>query len=306
MLSFQNSYFEEEWREGFFVESKMKHAWAAELEVLDEIRRICEKHGLQYFATRGTLLGAIRHKGYIPWDDDVDIGMKRKDFQRFLEVAEKELPSQWVLVHVRKNKEWDQPFARLINGRKIDYTKEHLEQFHGCPYVVGVDIFPFDNLPKDDDEAVVIYSLMKILYGAIVDLQHKRADEAEEKIKEIESLMKVEVDRRRNIINQLFCLIDQISNMYTEEEASQLVQWHVWAYWDVKRTYEKEWYNGMIWMPFENTEVPVPVRYDEALRVMFGENYMMPIRGKAGHDYPFYKEQDKAWEEEQERRKGKS
>ena len=86
-----------EYREGFFVEEKMKRAWAAEMEVLKEIDRICNAHGIQYFADSGTLLGAVRHKGFIPWDDDIDIAMKREDYQKFLAVAPKELPERWRL-----------------------------------------------------------------------------------------------------------------------------------------------------------------------------------------------------------------
>ena len=65
----------------------MKRAWAAQLEVLQRIDEVCGKYNIEYFANWGTLLGAIRHKGYIPWDDDLDIGMKRMDYERFLKIA---------------------------------------------------------------------------------------------------------------------------------------------------------------------------------------------------------------------------
>lgn len=70
----------------------MKRAWAAELEVLSEIDKICKKHNIQYFADWGTLLAAVRHEGFIPWDDDLDITMKREDYHRFMEIAQTELP----------------------------------------------------------------------------------------------------------------------------------------------------------------------------------------------------------------------
>ena len=78
-------YYQGETRDGFYIEPMMKCAWAAHLEVLRKIDIICRENDIRYFADWGTLLGAIRHKGYIPWDDDLDICMLRPDLERFLE-----------------------------------------------------------------------------------------------------------------------------------------------------------------------------------------------------------------------------
>lgn len=83
-LIFPDEYFKTEVRDGFAVNELMKRTLAAQLEVLNKIIGICEKYGLAYYAYWGTLLGAVRHKGYIPWDDDLDIAMKREDYIRFL------------------------------------------------------------------------------------------------------------------------------------------------------------------------------------------------------------------------------
>ena len=91
-IKFDNSFFLAEKRDGFEIMGLMKRAWAAQLEVLWEIDRICKKYGLTWFADGGTLLGAIRHKGFIPWDDDIDITMKRHDYNILLSVLERELP----------------------------------------------------------------------------------------------------------------------------------------------------------------------------------------------------------------------
>ena len=72
-MEFPDSYFEDEVREGFYIPSLMKRAWAAQMEVLEIVGEICEKHHIRYFAEWGTLLGAVRHGGRIPWDDDIDI-----------------------------------------------------------------------------------------------------------------------------------------------------------------------------------------------------------------------------------------
>ena len=84
MLEFQEGFFEPEIREGFFVDSTMKTVWAAELEVLQTIAEICAKYNLTWYAGFGTMLGAIRHEGYIPWDDDLDIMMMRDDYMKLI------------------------------------------------------------------------------------------------------------------------------------------------------------------------------------------------------------------------------
>ena len=146
-------YYPGEWREGFYVESKMRCAWAAEIEVLLEIDRICKKYGLTWYASHGTLLGAVRHKGFVPWDDDLDITMKRPDYMRFLEVAQDELPEEWILLHsTGKKVEWEQPIARVVNADTYSLKFDRMKRFHGCPYIVGVDIFPLDYFPSDPDE----------------------------------------------------------------------------------------------------------------------------------------------------------
>ena len=86
MAEFPESYFKGEEKEGFYVEEMMKRAWAAQIEVLELIDRICKEYEIPYFADWGTLLGTIRHKGFIPWDDDIDIVMKRDDYNRFLRI----------------------------------------------------------------------------------------------------------------------------------------------------------------------------------------------------------------------------
>ena len=86
-MYFDDKYFKTEEIDGFVVDSMMKRALAAEMEIMQEIDRICKENDLQYYAAWGTLLGTIRHKGFIPWDDDMDIGMTWNNYQRFLKLA---------------------------------------------------------------------------------------------------------------------------------------------------------------------------------------------------------------------------
>ena len=126
--NFSDNFFQDETREGFLVEAEMKHAWAAELEVLVQIDKICAENGIMYYADSGTLLGAVRHKGFIPWDDDMDICMMRKDYIKFLSVASKGLPSSMKLLSIESSADWDEAFVRVVNDTKVDFTEGHLDR----------------------------------------------------------------------------------------------------------------------------------------------------------------------------------
>lgn len=81
-MEFASNFFEKEVREGFEVPEMMKRAWAAQMEVLQVVADVCDKNGIQYFADWGTLLGAVRHKGFIPWGDDIDICLRREEYNK--------------------------------------------------------------------------------------------------------------------------------------------------------------------------------------------------------------------------------
>ena len=126
MLTFSQNYFNAETKDGFFIDARMKHAWAAQLEVLEEIRRVCDILNIRFFADWGTLLGAVRHKGFIPWDDDLDIGMLRNDYMRFLELAPPLLSEYFELKSLYNDPGHDNVKARIITGRHMNFSKDSM------------------------------------------------------------------------------------------------------------------------------------------------------------------------------------
>ena len=130
------------------------------VEILKVVHAICEKHGLKYFLDAGTLLGAVRHKGFIPWDDDMDIGMLREDYEKFLEIAKKELPDSLFLQTFETDDKYDiyqVPCKIRYNGTILieKGIAENSEMHNG----VYIDVFPYDSLPKKDS----VYKLQRTL-----------------------------------------------------------------------------------------------------------------------------------------------
>ena len=113
------------------------------LESLKDIHNICEKNGLKYFLVGGTALGAVRHGGYIPWDEDVDVAMPRKDYDKFCEIALKELSNKYFLQNINTDKKYDLNFLKL--RRK---GTKYIEIFETEPEKAGlfIDIYPLENV----------------------------------------------------------------------------------------------------------------------------------------------------------------
>ncbi len=287
-LVFSEDFFKGEIKEGFYVEEMMKRAWAAELEILYIIDDICQRHNITYFADWGTLLGAIRHKGFIPWDDDIDITMKREDHNRFIEIAKKELPERFVLLGPQTNGGGYKLGTLVGNTMHYITDKEYLDRFHGFPLGAGVDTFPLDGIPDCAEEREFVENAILILStmcGEEINNEKGYWDE----VAKIEQLLNVTFDRDKDISLQMIQMADKIAGLYGTEECDYITAYATYLP-DRKWFFKKEWYSEVVYMPFENMMIPVPKEYDKILKVMYGD-YMTPVRGTQDHDYPFYKEQ---------------
>ena len=122
-----------------------------ELSILEDIDRICRECGITYFLDSGTLLGAVRHGGFIPWDDDIDIGMMRSDYDRFLSVAAEALGDRYVVSSCELRKDHAAMFAKVWLRDTIFSTNETVEA--GVPQGIFVDVFPYDAVCADPASA---------------------------------------------------------------------------------------------------------------------------------------------------------
>ena len=126
----------------------LKRVQKTELIILKDFVELCDKNNLIYFGIAGTAIGAIRHGGFIPWDDDIDVAMPRKDFDKFIEIAKKEYSDKYTIMNGDENENYPLLTTRwMMNG--TEFVEEPLKDID-CPLGIFLDIYPLDKIPDDE------------------------------------------------------------------------------------------------------------------------------------------------------------
>lgn len=132
------------------TESQLLELKKIELDMLDELVRICDKYHIRYFLSGGSCLGAVRHSGFIPWDDDIDVGMLREDYNKFAELCKTELNRQYVFQDMNSEPNCGLVFGKIRKKNTI-YSEEYSAHIH-MSQGVWIDIFPYDKIPNEPDK----------------------------------------------------------------------------------------------------------------------------------------------------------
>lgn len=127
-----------------------------QLEIAQEIRRVCEENGIDYYLTAGTCLGAVRHKGFIPWDDDLDIGMLRAEYEKFCRIAPEKLSPKYCFQNWHTDAGFALPFGKV---RKKGTIYQEAKAVEGGNNGIFVDIIVYDNAPADGKEKIHLFKL---------------------------------------------------------------------------------------------------------------------------------------------------
>lgn len=148
------------------TQDELRKVQLLELQILKEIKRICTKYNIHYFLTGGTLIGAIRHKGFIPWDDDIDIAMLREDYDRFIEIAPKELDEKYSLICMQLNNDIGFYFAKVVLKGTKYRTKQQPTGNEKFGFLV--DILPYDTIYDNKIFAALYFwklNFFEVLYS---------------------------------------------------------------------------------------------------------------------------------------------
>lgn len=294
-MSVQESFLLDEVRCGFFVPAAIKQAWAAQLEVLMEIDRVCKLHDIEYFADWGTLLGAVRHGGFIPWDDDLDIVMKREDYQKFMEVARFDMEEGFDVQTFRNQKDFWLFMGKVVGKNRFCFEKEHLRRFHNFPYIACVDIFVLDYVHKDPIKEEKRKKICKYILGiadGIVEGQFS-GEEKRWHFRNLEEMTGQHFEQMDDPVEMGRYLYAEAEKRFAEvpaQEADCLVQMFPWGLKENANYYPKEYYQNAVKVPFECMEIPVSPVYDKMLRMRYGE-YWRPSKDAGAHNYPFFEGQ---------------
>lgn len=238
-----------------------------ELEMLVEVDRICRKHNIVYQADGGTLLGAVRHQGFIPWDDDVDVRMLRKDYDRFCEVCKEELDSDKYFLQTHKTDSgyrWG--YARIL--KKGTYFARQNQEMLTMQRGIFVDVFPCDGMPENRISKSIYNSICfwgrKILYSPVGAVHEKN------KLKRFGYKL-----LRKLPATVGFSLFDYLIEKYRDKE-TKLVRTLGWNGKEENKGFLREWFYESCELPFETIQIKAPVDYDGFLTFMFGKDYMVP------------------------------
>lgn len=266
-IKLSEDFFKEEVRNGFLVSKNRKELWAIELDLLDQFRQICKKYNLAYYLDGGTLLGAIRHSGFVPWDDDIDILMPRKDYDLFIQYALKELKYPYFV-----QTDWtDSTFYCLTKLRRSDTTciqQADLKGHFNFNQGIFIDICPLDNVPDDHTECHdFMHRLHLIKLEAICIKTRYQCYDHNQENKERLLYLRDQYQEIRQLYN--FKHTERFANLAFPQTSASL---------RVRRDY-----NNSVLVKFEDDIYPVPEVYYNVLNMIYGSDFMTPIPGKSLH-----------------------
>lgn len=257
------------------VEYDAQKLHSLELDMALEVKRICELKNISYFLIAGSLLGAVRHKGFIPWDDDIDIGMLRSDYERFLDACKTELDSEKYFIQTMQNDDgYGHSFGKLrLKGTVfLESMTESASEHHE----IFLDIFPFDNVPEG--------KLARKIHGKSIYIKkHLLWSKMGYDTKPTGKSQKL-LYGASGILSKLFTKkglkksLEKSLKKYNSKQTSCVVTNGSYRY--EKETLKREWTQDLVEHKFENTTFMGAKDYDGYLTHLYGDYMQLPPEDK--------------------------
>ena len=271
----RENFLQPELRCGFEVDAFRKKIWKIELDMLEEFIALCDRHNLRWFLIAGSLIGAIRHKGFIPWDDDIDIAMFRDDYIRFLRIASKELKHPLFLQSTYTEAACPYEFAKIHNSETTAIDTVLAKQGRDINAGIFIDIFPIDGV---DDSVLAKESRFRARIGLLRYTPFPKPTSFKGCVYWCVSLICRALGFNRLLSNLRIrsyqkAPVDTCTKcgLVTFAPANKRFEWDL-------SLFDRE-----IEVPFEYMRVKVPAQYDAILKSSYGE-WRQFVRGSSFHD----------------------
>lgn len=252
-----------------------------QLEILKEIDRVCREKEISYFLVCGTLLGAVRHQGFIPWDDDLDIGMLREDYERFKEAAPGLLKEQYEYITSENTPDYPFMFSKVI--KKGTVFQEAKSKKGGFVQGIYVDVFAYDHFPKEKARQKRQGRKLTVLRALIRDKTGYATWNSNGKIAFRKLIKNIPF-----IVLSTFFTKSSLIRRY-EKECERYHQVRTGAYFTLdaekygKNVLTEESIQKTVRLPFEDGAFPCPEGYDAFLKRMYGDYMELPPEEERGN-----------------------
>ncbi len=282
----QNDFIKPEYRDNYWINEEKKALWYIELELFREFDAVCSKYGIDYFLVGGALLGAVRHKGFIPWDDDIDIGMLRKDYDEFLRIAERAFHAPYFVQTGINDPDYFDCIIRIRDSNTTGIIRK--DKNRGCNNGIFIEIFPFDDI-NPNRMLLKLQRFKAKYYRNILHYNIYPAAKCDYMRRLIAFYSKLYMKLHR--LEKVFWRYQHWCSRYTATECEYVDQLAT-IYYDMGVSrYLKKDLARTITVDFEYLKARVPIGYDNVLRHQFGDYMKLPPeenRGKHHNDIVFY------------------
>ena len=270
-------FLKEETRCDYKISVKQKKVWAVELELIQKLLDVCRKYDIKVYAFAGTLLGAVRHKGFIPWDDDMDVCLMREDYEKLISVAEKEFKAPFFFQTAFTDKRFHIGAARLRNSNTTGFipNNDDINYNNG----IFIDIFILNGYIENKIKLALqlfdLHFVERLIHAYYVNLKQKKG------IKKAAMSVVKWLDNRLIKYDTLLHRYYKIQTRYDYKSDKVTIltssNWIMKRYWCWKEDLKE-----CILLPFESINIPVPVNFDRVLKNAYGDYMVFPPVEKRG------------------------